>query len=215
MYDKAYAEAWIRDYESGEDIYRAKYIMPFLKNAINNAPENGKILDVGCGWGIAIPYLTKNQHYYGVDITPDFFPYIKSRYKHKLLTLRSEKLPELEGVEDNSFDLVICSMTLHAVSDWKTAIKNLSLKIRPGGKLVIVDFTEYAKSPIKKRFRGDVNEEHCKGMYTLDCGIEVESEVFFHKQDIFMNELKRHGLVVKKDLGPVFVGYEVTPYSSK
>ena len=107
MYDKHYAEAWIADYESGKDVHRSRYIMPFLKKILLEAPERTKILDVGCGWGIAIPYIKKSDEYIGIDVTPDFFDYVKKLYSYPNVALQYGGLPDAIGLEGQLFDIII------------------------------------------------------------------------------------------------------------
>ena len=210
MYDKKYAKAWIIDYESGKDIYRSKFIMPYLKKNIAQFPEGAKILDVGCGWGITIPYLRNADKYVGIDITTDFFDYVKLRYPESPIKLKYGGLPSNLDFDENSFDLIICSMSLHTIKNLKLSIKNLINKLKNSGKLVLVDFNNDAEKLIRARFRGIIQKGYCKGMFTLSCGLEVESEVFFHREEDYERELKKYGNFVKTFLGPIFVGYVLT-----
>ena len=209
MYDKKYAEAWITDYESGKDVYRTQFIIPFLEKAISQAPDKAQILDVGCGWGITIPHLRNGDEYIGIDVTTDFFDYVRKIYPDFSGKLQAGGLPDSLGFEENSFDLVISSMSLHTVKELGLSIDNLISRVKSSGKLILVDFNNKAEKPVSERFSGTVRKGYCQGMYTLNCGLEVESEVFFHREEEYERELRRHGELVKTSLGPVFVGYEI------
>jgi len=210
MYNKKYAEAWIADSLSGRDEMRVSFIFPYLKEIISQSSDDSKILDVGCGWGIAVPYLKLGQKYYGIDVTTDFFDYVKKKYPERDLVLQYGALPGPFDFEDGFFDLIICSMSLHTVEDLSSSIDNLFSKLKPSGKLVIIDFNDVSQKEIVGRFRdAEIKENYCKGIYMLDCGKEIESEIFFHQEKDYEEELKKYGNFVKKDLCPVFVSYEL------
>ena len=78
MYNKKYAEAWIRNHESRKDNFRVEHFEPFIKKIINKTPDYSKILDVGCGWGTIIEFLKNTHEYCGIDKTKEFLDYIKN-----------------------------------------------------------------------------------------------------------------------------------------
>jgi hypothetical protein len=56
-YDARYAENWIRHAQFGKDIFRAKYLWPYLSSIIKTSQKDAKFLDIGCGWGEALDYI--------------------------------------------------------------------------------------------------------------------------------------------------------------
>jgi SAM-dependent methyltransferase len=62
------------------------------------------------------------------------------------LLASGDDTPPSHPAEHNSFDLVIMSMALHHVQDTALMVKKLAEHLRPGGKLVIIDWVEPAES---------------------------------------------------------------------
>jgi ubiquinone/menaquinone biosynthesis C-methylase UbiE len=209
IYNKKYARAWIKNYESGKDIFRVKLIHPFLKNKVKDLPAKAKILDVGCGWGVVVSFLKNSQIYYGIDIPKIFFKYIKLKYKNPNIHLKYGKLPNKIDVPDNYFDLTIASMVLHLLPDYSKAIKILFKKTKIGGKVLIIDFRDSLDliSGYKKIYRK--TNKYIKGVYVLPSGIEFESIVYFHKENELEKYLQKFGKVKKKYLSFLFVTYEI------
>lgn len=75
--------------------------------------EGKSILDVGCGFGDIIPYISakaKKFEYLGIDITPEFIREAKKLYfGHKFMVGNYFAKPLKEN-----FDVVICSGALNA-----------------------------------------------------------------------------------------------------
>lgn len=75
--------------------------------------EGKSILDVGCGFGDIIPYIsakTKKFEYLGIDITPEFIREAKKLYfGHKFMVGNYFAKPLKEN-----FDVIICSGALNA-----------------------------------------------------------------------------------------------------
>ena len=75
--------------------------------------EGKSILDVGCGFGDIIPYISakaKKFEYLGIDITPEFIREAKKLYLgHKFIVGNYFAKPLKEN-----FDIIICSGALNA-----------------------------------------------------------------------------------------------------
>ena len=71
-YNKEYAEKWIKNEESRLDNFRVNFLEPFLKEKIQETNNNSKILDVGCGPGVILKFIS-NQEYWGIERTKGFF----------------------------------------------------------------------------------------------------------------------------------------------
>jgi 2-polyprenyl-3-methyl-5-hydroxy-6-metoxy-1,4-benzoquinol methylase len=210
MYNDKYAAAWIKDHESGADINRKNFIIPHLKKAIDETKNDGSILDVGCGWGIAIPLLKRKQMYTGVDITPQFFEYIQKMNRNTNVELIEGNLPNNLNLRPDKYDLVISSMCLHTVYELRDSINNLVSKVNQDGKLTIIDFNNSAKDSILERIEGKKKWDYCKGTFTLDSGCKVHAEAYFHGERKLEHELKKYGEFEKNYLGDLFVSYDVS-----
>lgn len=68
---------------------------------IFNQFVSGNVLDVGCGYGRAIPLLKTDVDYIGIEITPAFIEEAKARYPSNRFLLQDARKMTFD---DNSFD---------------------------------------------------------------------------------------------------------------
>lgn len=99
-----------------------------------------RILDVGTGTGVLIPYLLKylddSGHITAVDVSEKMLEVAKSKYRGKNITYRQGDV--LEIPMDEKFDLIICySMFPHFKENKFKAIYTLSQLLKSEGKLCI------------------------------------------------------------------------------
>ena len=95
------------------------------------------ILDVGCGPGAMIAYLsTIYQHEFelwGVDLSSEVIEKNRRTYSYahfETLDVQSSSL-------ERKFDLVVCSEVIEHLDDRQSAFRNLRSMINPGGHLLI------------------------------------------------------------------------------
>lgn len=117
--------------------------IPLLLRALR-PPTGGRVLEVGCGRGIALPVLAKRllpMELVGIDIDPVLVSIAQQRVKHAGLTATV-----LEGdlrdlpFEDASFDLVFDFGTCYHVGGGRAgacaALREISRVLRPGGRFI-------------------------------------------------------------------------------
>jgi SAM-dependent methyltransferase len=103
----------------------------FLRNASCEEFNDKKVLEVDSKFvnGSIRPLIErfcKPKEYIGIDIEPG---------KYVDVVLPVEKIVEYFGAE--SFDAVISTETLEHVFDWRTAVNNMKLVLKPGGYIYI------------------------------------------------------------------------------
>ena len=113
-----------------------------------------KILEVGAGTGsltqVLLDQLAPNpaapnfSKYTFTDITPGFLSAAQEKFQqhagcmdYSILDL--EKDPLTQGFEPHSYDVVIASSVIHAVSDVNYALENIRKLLAPGGTLVLIE----------------------------------------------------------------------------
>jgi len=102
------------------------------------------VLDIGCGTGLlSLKFLKKADcSIYGIDSSPEMLEIFKDKISKLDL---SEKitcgLKEAENVdfENESFDIVASTVTLHHVIDKFSVIKKILNLLKPGGRFLIGD----------------------------------------------------------------------------
>ncbi|MDD5435918.1 MAG: class I SAM-dependent methyltransferase [Candidatus Omnitrophica bacterium] len=129
-----------------EDYFKDRY-MHIIDSALEAgrlAYEGLKVLDAGCGQGrLAIAFAKRGSSVDAVDVFPGVLD--KARIHAQKAGLSSDRirwieggLPEtLDGVADNSYDLVVCAEVLYMLEEADATIRGLVRVLRPGGVLVV------------------------------------------------------------------------------
>jgi SAM-dependent methyltransferase len=107
------------------------------------APSD-RVIDVACGPGIVATYLAKHAaHVVGVDLTPKMLDLARSRATNQGVGGRclfvEGSMDDLD-VEDERFDVAVSRYALHHAHDVGVVADELVRVVRPGGRLVVVDF---------------------------------------------------------------------------
>lgn len=102
------------------------------------ATPDGTALEVGPGSGIYLPALSKGfSSVTALDIEQDYLsglaPVLE---KHKNITTRIDDITG-STINDNSFDLVLCSEVLEHIPDAAKALAEINRITKPGGILIL------------------------------------------------------------------------------
>ncbi len=107
----------------------------------------GRVLEVGMGSGLNIPYYDKNK----VDMVWGLEPsegmrnkarvrLEKAPFEVELLDLPGEEIP----LDNDSVDTVLLTFTLCTIPDWQKALEQMRRVLKPGGELI---FCEHGTAP--------------------------------------------------------------------
>ena len=118
--------------------------------AARNLPEGRglRILEIGAGTGglasQVLPGLERGLHSYVFsDVSPAFFPAAKQKLNAyaevEYQTFDLEKPGTEQEFKPGSFDLILGTNVIHAVSDVRNALHHLNDLLVPGGSLLFVD----------------------------------------------------------------------------
>jgi methionine biosynthesis protein MetW len=96
------------------------------------------VLDLGCGDGGLLAFLTRerNARGYGVEITPAG---VRASISNSINVIQRDLEGGLAGFEDNSFDVVILSQTLQAMHNIETLLDEM-LRV---GRHAVVSFPNF------------------------------------------------------------------------
>ncbi len=107
-----------------------------------------RILEIGAGTGglasQLLPFLERGLHSYVFsDVSPAFFPAARQKLaafpEVECKTLDLEKSGTAQEFEAGSFDIILGTNVVHAVSDVRAALRNIHELLAPGGSLMFVD----------------------------------------------------------------------------
>jgi len=137
-------------------IYR-KFIDPSLtgirKRVLRLLPENSRVLDVGCGTGDQLFYISKHiQTGVGVELSATMINTCQEQARIKEITNCEFLLADarnLVSLKDKSFDYAIISMVLHEMPK-EYRIPVLTEMIRLGKQLILVDWIHPQPGLMKK-----------------------------------------------------------------
>ncbi len=134
----------IHDYEEFPNIGRRNLTQELIEIplvvGLMKIPPGIRILEVGCGRGVALPPLArlcKPNALVGIDINQGFIAEAKQRISTDRFaaTVRTADVRSLP-FEDECFDLVIDFGTCYHIANAATALKEISRVLVPGGRFV-------------------------------------------------------------------------------
>lgn len=104
------------------------------------ARATGDVLEVGIGTGINLPYYRADVSITGIDLSSEMLAYARQRAAAigRPANLREGDAQALP-FDDDSFDTVVCTLSLCAIPDDRAALAEMHRVLRPGGRLVLLD----------------------------------------------------------------------------
>ena len=127
VYDAIYSK---KNYEA-EAAALNSFIAKYKKS------DGNELLDVACGTGLHLPYLTNEYAITGVDLSEEQLRGAKKRLPGLTFTQGDMRKFDL----NHQFDIVTCLFSsigyMHTEEDLAQAIKNMSAHVKPGGLLFI------------------------------------------------------------------------------
>lgn len=134
----------------GVSLYESlrSFILPLQK--INNAlPNQGKIIDLGCGWGITTRFLAKEKgrSVIGVDLNTQRLPKKRSGNLFFInADIRTFDIKDTNGI-------LLCDVLHHMnFNDQEKVLKNIAKGLKTGGILVIkeIDTEEFLRGKLSR-----------------------------------------------------------------
>lgn len=130
-------DEWIHKAQTND--FRIYYMMPYTLEKLGNV--KGKyILDLGCGeGGYSRELAHKGAMVTAADCSEVFIEYAKNKAKEEDLSIDHCVLNAntLNDINDNHFDIVLCSMMLMDVEDLDGTLKEIHRVLKQNGKVFI------------------------------------------------------------------------------
>lgn len=131
--------------------HTGKRIRLDLQLIADQVPAGARVLDVGCGDGVLLDYLsrTKGVDGRGIEIDRDR---VTACLSQGLSVIQGDAEVDLEDYPDHAFDCVVLSQTLQAVHDPKWMLEQL---LRIGSRAVVsITNAGYWKNRVQFMFAG-------------------------------------------------------------
>jgi ubiquinone/menaquinone biosynthesis C-methylase UbiE len=102
----------------------------------------GYVIDLGCGSCGLVEYLadTYHQRVTGVDISRESFPKRRRSQDGRQFHCIRQDAAQLGFARDQSSDAVVMLWSLHEMDRPKSVLAEAYRTLRPGGKILVVDF---------------------------------------------------------------------------
>lgn len=114
--------------------------------ARRHGPDSGRVLEVGCGLGHLLGWMTDSYHVFGGDINA--WALAKSRRNVPQGNFVMLSAEELGAFQDSSFQIVIAKHVVEHLQDPERAIAEMSRVLATGGLLLLA--TPNLDSPMRK-----------------------------------------------------------------
>lgn len=131
--------------------------------AVNRLP-GPRVLEVGVGTGLALPFYRRDLQLVGIDLSREMLEKARERVEaERLSNVRGllEMDAEHMAFADASFDIAVAMFTASVVPDAKRLFAEMSRVVRPGGHLLFVNhfaaeggprwWVERAMAPLSRR----------------------------------------------------------------
>lgn len=121
----------------------------FLKNIYKDIQKK-VILEISTGTGNLSNLIDNNNEYFGIDISPGLLKKAIKNFNENNFNDFNLYLCSVDNMifEDNSFDYIICNLSLNFFSDIQKVIKDINRILKPEGIF-------FASVPILDRIKGD------------------------------------------------------------
>jgi len=118
------------------NLFNAYYARPEMIRLAGDV-AGMEILDAGCGSGPLMEALRgKDAVVSGFDLSPAMVELARQRLGEDA-DVRVADLGAPLPYPDDTFDLVVASLSLHYVKDWDSALAELRRVLKPGGRLIV------------------------------------------------------------------------------
>jgi SAM-dependent methyltransferase len=97
-------------------------------------PRGGRILEIGCGTGHNLEMLGRFGTLDAVELDDEARALAERRLGRRVM---SSRLPELEGIENGTYDLIAALDVIEHIDDDVAAIAAIARKLKSGGKFVM------------------------------------------------------------------------------
>jgi phosphatidylethanolamine/phosphatidyl-N-methylethanolamine N-methyltransferase len=102
----------------------------------------GRILEVGVGTGLTLPYYSRTSNVVGIDFSEPMLKKARQRVDEEGLThVEALEVMDAEKLEfpDESFDVVVAQCVVNTVPHAEVALDEFARVLKPGGEIVLLN----------------------------------------------------------------------------
>jgi phosphatidylethanolamine/phosphatidyl-N-methylethanolamine N-methyltransferase len=106
-----------------------------------NLSAGERILEVGVGTGLALPFYPRSCEVVGIDLSEGMLAKCRERVRELALEHVSLKKMDASAIEfpDDSFDAVVAAYVVTAVPDYRKVMLEMIRVCKPGGHLILLN----------------------------------------------------------------------------
>ena len=145
---------------AGLDYHSPKIRNPYLKTIDHHLGDGISVLDAGCGTGLISNLFARkypSSQFVGIDFAHSVNYAIQFALTHNISNVEFRQ-SDLLSMTPSQYDVVICQGVLHHIPDYERAADNLTVSVRPGGKLILGVYHPWGKL-VKKLFNIDYKND--------------------------------------------------------
>lgn len=175
--------------------------------------NNKRILDLGCGYGENCKYYIEQgaKEVVGIDISKKMIEKARNEFNDNKIIYKNIPMEEID-FSDNSFDVILSSLSFHYVKDFNNLIKKISEFLRKDGILIFSQ--EHPIATAKKVKNGWFINDNGEKLHWIMDDYQYEEErvqswfidgvIKYHRTfSTIINTLIMHELNILKVLEPI------------
>src|SRR4051794_27263010 len=114
------------------------------------AQARGRVLELGVGTGLNLPFYPPGTDLTGVDISPAMLELARERADSLGIDvgLRRDDAQALT-LPSSSFDTVVCTLSLCTIPDDRSAVAEVHRVLRPGGRFALLEHVSSDVAPVR------------------------------------------------------------------
>jgi ubiquinone/menaquinone biosynthesis C-methylase UbiE len=165
-------------------------VLGLRRQRIRSAREaTGRVLELGVGTGLNLPYYAAAETVVGVDPDPHMLRRARKRGGAELVEASAEQLP----FADESFDTVVAALSLCTIPDVGAALAEARRVLRPGGRLLFLEHVR-SESPRAAAFQDRIEPLWMRLAGGCHPNRDTVAEI---EREFAIERLWRRGLIVQ------------------